>query len=542
MTALNHAAHNLDVLSCIANLSNDEVFTPPHLVTKILDDLELAWEADHPGERIWENPEVKFLDPASKSGVFLREITRRLSSGLAQLIPDLQERVNHILANQVYGISITEITALLTRRSVYCSKTANGNHSVCTAFDDSDGNIRFKRTEHTWAGGKRQAILDPLSLEEKWQRVGRKCLYCGAGEEEYNRGVGFETHAYEFIHTDNIKDQLKYIFGEEMHFDVVIGNPPYQLGSNGGTRDVPIYQKFVAQAKALEPNYLTMIIPARWMSTGLGLNEFRAEMLNDSRIRTLVDYPDSQEIFDGVDIKGGVCYFLWDSTYDDRCEFMQVRNGDSTTSQKRMLNEHDVLVRDIKGLEILRKILTHEETSVQTILSSDKQFGWTSNFAGLSTLQSDDSVPVYCYQDRKRQIKYISRSEVTKSPELLPYWKLLVPKAASDGGRTIPDVVLGKPWIAEAGSACTQTFLFFRFNSEAETESFESYYKTRFFRFLVSLRKTTQDATNSTYRWVPMQKWDRIWTDEELFSKYKITPEESEYIETMIKAMDGDAK
>lgn len=204
---------NPDVLTCIANLSNDEVFTPPELANRMLDTLAQAWAADHAGADLWTNRSVKFLDPFTKSGVFLREITNRLVKGLAEEIPDLQDRVNHVLTKQVFGIGITRLTSLLARRSLYCSKWANGPHSVGKGFSDESGNIWFERTEHTWVDGK--------------------CTYCGASKEAMDRGADLETHAYAFIHTDNIKTRMAELFGEDMQFDVIVGNPPYQLNDGG---------------------------------------------------------------------------------------------------------------------------------------------------------------------------------------------------------------------------------------------------------------------------------------------------------------------
>jgi site-specific DNA-methyltransferase (adenine-specific) len=205
---------NPDVLTCIANLSNDEVFTPPVFANRMLDTLSEAWATDHHGANLWADKTVKFLDPCTKSGVFLREITSRLTRGLADEMPNLEERVNHILTKQVFGIGTTYLTSLLARRSVYCSKHAQGKHSVAKGFDSDDGNIWFERTEHSWADGK--------------------CKYCGANARDYDRGEGLETHAYAFIHADNVKTRVGEIFGGDMQFDVIIGNPPYQLGQSGG--------------------------------------------------------------------------------------------------------------------------------------------------------------------------------------------------------------------------------------------------------------------------------------------------------------------
>lgn len=511
--------HNPDILTCIANLSNDEVFTPPAFANRMLDTLAEAWGAQNGGANIWADSSVTFLDPSTKSGVFLREITSRLVEGLVDEIPDLQDRVDHILTRQVFGIGITQLTALLARRSLYCSKWATGKHSIARSFADDDGNIWFDRTEHTWRGGR--------------------CAYCGASQGTLDRGDALESHAYAFIHTDDVRALVSEMFGGPMQFDVIIGNPPYQLGSDGGTRDVPIYQHFVAQAKALEPRFLAMVIPSRWMASGLGLSEFRRSMLSDTHIRELVDYPAASEVFPGVEIKAGVCYFLWDAAYSGLSEVTSYRGGEAVGPMPRDLDEFDVFVRDGRAISILHKVLSLGEPSINTILARDKEFGWTSNFSGFHKTQRPGDVPLYYIRTMKRSVGYIEREAITKSVHLIDTWKLLVAKAYN-GGDALPHPVLGKSLIAPSPSVCTQSFLFFHVTTQEAARSVQAYYATRLFRFLVSLRKITQDATHATYLWVPLQSWDRNWTDNDLYEKYGITPEEQAFIESQVKAMPLD--
>ena len=499
---LNEGGYNPDILTCLANLSSDEVFTPPKVANEILDQL--------PPE-IWQDKNARFLDPFCKSGVFPREIAKRLMKGLAKKIPNPQKRANHIFTKQIFAIAITELTAHIARRSTYCSKTANGKYSVCDAFADRQGNIRFKRIEHTWEN--------------------ERCVFCNVSQQEYDRGDELETHAYQFIHTE----KPEKIFN--MKFDVVVGNPPYQLGSDGGTRDIPIYNKFVEQAKKLNPRYLSMIIPSRWMASGLGLSEFRDTMLKDRRTRKLVDFPLAGEIFPGVEVKGGVCYFLWERDNEGDCEVTTLRGRDVAGPVKRNLGEFDVFVRDSRAVEILRKVLLKQEVSINTILARDKEFGWTSNFDGFHETERSGDVPLYYIRKMKRGMGYIGRKAVTKSPHLIDTWKVLVPQAFN-GGDAVPHQILGKPLIAPSPSVCTQSFLFFYIKSRKSAQSLQSYYTTRFFRFLVSLRKITQHATHSTYAWVPQQKWDRTWTDKALYKKYDLTKDDIAFIESMVRPME----
>jgi site-specific DNA-methyltransferase (adenine-specific) len=350
---MNQSNYNPDVLTCLANLSNDEVFTPPFLVNQVLDLLP---------PKIWADKNAIFLDPVSKSGAFLREISKRLMTGLEKQIPDRQKRINHIHKNQLYGIAITELTSLLSRRSVYCSKIANGKYSLCETFDNEQGNIIYTRVEHSWENDK--------------------CKYCGASREVFDRGSDLETHAYQFIHTDKPEKIFR-----NMKFDVIIGNPPYQLsdGSGKGAGAVPIYQKFVQQAKKLSPRYLCMITPSRWFTGGRGLDDFRDEMLNDNRIRVIYDYLNASDCFPGVEIKGGVSYFLWDRDNKGLCEVHTVEEGTVKSTMSRPLLEKnaDVFIRYNEAISIFKKVVNDDSfESFNTIISSAKPFGLRTYFQG----------------------------------------------------------------------------------------------------------------------------------------------------------------
>ncbi|WP_230281043.1 Eco57I restriction-modification methylase domain-containing protein [Croceicoccus sp. Ery15] len=509
---------NPDVLTCIANLSNDEVFTPPEFANRMLDTLAEAWAADNGGASIWADSSVRFLDPFTKSGVFLREIAKRLIAGLETEIPDLQTRVDHILTQQVFGIGITRLTSLLARRSLYCSKHATGGHSVATAFTKDDGNIWFERTEHSWKNDK--------------------CEFCGAPRAIFDRGPELENHAYAFIHTNDIKARLGELFGADMQFDVIIGNPPYQLkGGGGGSNDSSIYQLFAEQAMDLEPRFLVMVIPSRWLAGGRDMGAFRQRMFTDGHVRELVDYTKMSTAFPGVDFEGGVGYFLWNRENSGPCRYTLFQGDEQLPTVERKLDEHDIFVRDTRALAILNKVLSKDESTLETIVSGDTPFGLATNFADYSMSETGGALSIYLTVKGRRTQGWVDDDLIRKNRQLIAGWKVLLPEAYGERG-AIPAMVLGPPIVAVPNSVCTQTYLVAGpFESEFEAQNFKSYYCTRLFRFLVSLRKITQHALRSTYSWVPLQAWDRAWTDEMLYEKYGIDQDEIAYIESMIRPM-----
>ena len=499
--------YNPDVLTCLANLSNDEVFTPPDIANAMLDMLP---------QELFENPDTKFLDPACKSGVFLREIAKRLIIGLEWQFPDLQERVDHIFHNQLYGIAITELTSLLARRSVYCSKYPNSEFSV-SKFDNAQGNLRFKRISHTWKGGK--------------------CIYCNALQSQYERGEDLETHAYELIHTYKPEE----IFG--MKFDVIISNPPYQLsdGSGKGFGALPIYQKFVRQAKKLNPRFITMIIPARWFSGGRGLDDFRLEMLNDKRIRKLVDYENSDEVFNGVDIAGGICYFLWERDSQGLCEVTNF-NKTAPVITMRELNEFDTFIRHGIAEEIVKKVRhIHGEGNryLNDRVSPSKPFG-------LRTFYEPKESGVPCWFIQRIGLKYAAKQDVVDNLNCLDKWKLLLPPAPiagqTDFSKPVGFYYNGNVRIAKPGECCTESWLVGgAFDTEEETLSFKSYIFTKTVRFLLLQTVVSQHVTKGNFVFVPdLGKYSGTYTDDELRKRWNITNEEWEFIDSKISAIEDN--
>lgn len=540
-------ARNPDVLTCIANLSSDEVFTPPEFVGRMLDSIAKAWSASNDGANIWANQNVTFLDPFTKSGVFLREITSRLVEGLEPQFPDLQERVNHILTKQVFGIAITRLTSLLARRSLYCSKFANGTHSIATSFKSGDGNVWFERMEHTWVGGTEWVLTADENGNEVKKYKNGKCKYCGTSQTILDRGSELESYAYAFIHSDDIKATLNQMFGGSMQFDVVIGNPPYQLDTDGfGKQARPIYQQFVEQAKSLNPRLLSMIIPSRWFTGGMGLDSFRESMLNDDRIRSVSDYLIAAEVFPGTDFKGGICYFLWDRDEPGECEVSSHFKDWPVSTVTRPLLESgaDVFIRFNEGVSILRKVIEHEargstrielpnDHQFMNLVSSIGSFGLPSTFRGKDKPSKGD-LKVY----RNGGVGYISRSEITKEIEVFDKWKIFIGRAAP-GNESYPHMVLSTPFIGEPGSISSWTYMYIGpFDTRAEAESAMSYISCRFTRLLISLHKASQDTTKKVYTFVPIQEWNQTWTDKKLYKKYGITADEEAFIERLVKPMD----
>ena len=519
---------NPDILTCIANLSNDEVFTPPEFANRMLDTLAESWASSYGGASIWADPSVTFLDPCTKSGVFLREITSRLTEGLAEKIPDLHKRVDHILTKQVFGIAITRLTSLLARRSLYCSKVANGTHSVAQSFADEAGNVAFLQVEHTWDGDR--------------------CRYCGAAKSVFDRAEELETYAYAFIHGDDVRATLGSLFGGRMQFDVIIGNPPYQLEDGGyGASAAPIYQHFVEQAKNLEPRFLCMVTPARWVAGGKGLDAYRETMLKDRRLRALHDFLDASDAFPGVDIAGGISYFLWDRDNPGDCNVTTTHHGEQVGPVARRLDEFDVFVRHAPSVEILHKLWPEgpkQDRSMASLVSASKPFGLRTYVRGKPNPDGlGNPVELASSKASASAREWIGREEVVANHQWIDAWKATIGAAAPAGGRPDKDgryYGLSSIRVLPPGMVCTESYLVAgAFVTKGEAESLDGYLRTKFVRFLISLRAVTQHVTRGSFSFVPLQAWDRPWTDEALFAKYGLSAEARAFIDSMVRPMDA---
>lgn len=497
-TRLVKGGHVPDILDCIANLSSDEVFTPPDLVNKVLDCLP---------EEVWHDKNLKWLDPACKTGIFLRQIAFRLMNGLKDDFPDEEERRQHIFKNMLYGIALTDLTALMSRRSLYTSKFANGEKSIAD-FQNENGNIHYDNRPHTYQNGS--------------------CIYCGNREgSELDRDQSRERHAYNFIHLK--KEELN-----KMKFDIIVGNPPYQLSDGGnGASAAPIYQLFVRQAKRLNPRYMAFIIPSRWFAGGKGLDDFRDEMLHDKHIKKLVDYPNAKDCFPGISLEGGVNYFIWDRKYSGPCNICTVVADEEASSATRDLSEYDTFIRWNEAIPILRKVRAKHEQTIDHKISSRKPFGLATNFKNYDNIETPDKYKLYA----NKTIGYVIKTNITNNQQWANSYKVLVANAYGSGG-TFPNLVISKPILAEPNSVCTETYMVAGiFPDERQAQNLISYIKTRFFRFLLLLRKSSQHIPKDVYSFIPDLPMNQPWDDEKLFKRYNLTPDEQTYIKSMVKEM-----
>ena len=565
---------NFDILETITNVGNDEVFTPRNTCDMMLDSLP---------EEVWHNPNYKWLNPATKNGIFEREIAIRLDVGLKNIIPDTEQRRKHILQNMIYAIGQTKFTAHVARRTLYyCSQAnracdgivADDGHYVNgyaigngTWFNDEEGNIKTPCTDHEFVDSNGRKMPSSCTGDD---RKKYKCKYCGInGASTYNDANQRETYAYEFIHVNHLvlgKHLRDRFFGgnKDMKFDIIIGNPPYQLSDGGAQASArPIYNLFIDQAKTLKPKYLCMIIPSRWMIGGKGLDDFRESMISDRHIRSLVDYVNPKECFPNNDIKGGVCYFVWDRDYDDKCH-ITLHTATGEKKSVRYLKEKglDIYVRDETLLNIMKKVVAGQGGKMlDSIVSARKPYGLEAE-----TMLSASKYGLPPFSDKKikggyeifglgekqkRTWKYLPKNyPIPKISPCLNKYKVFIAEAYGCGaiGEVPSTPVLSTPVLSTPGQLCTETFLEIGpFDTELEAANVIKYIRTKFFRALVGVQKQTQHTTQKVYRFVPIINFkdnsDINWNasisdiDNQLFNRYQLDNDQIEFINQNIQEM-----
>ena len=500
---LHRQSHVPDILDTITKLSSNEVPTPPEIANAIINSFP---------DQLWKDPELKILDPFCKSGVFLREIAKRLFEGLKDQFPDENKRREHIFQNMLYGVAITRMSSLMSRRSVYYTKDASSKYSV-VKFDNSDGNIVYENIDHVF--NERITACDICKAPEKWVT------------ERKERPETLDLHAYQFIHDTKLFDGMR--------FDIVIGNPPYQIEDGGfGASATPIYQLFVEQAFKLKPRYVSMIIPSRWFAGGKNLDEFRDKMLQESKFKKLVDFPDASDIFPDIKLEGGVCYFLWDNQHDGPCEVVTMKSGAQESAFERYLGEFDVLVRFNSAVPIIRKVLKKTNNFADSIFESSKPFGMRTFFKEYSKTKKPGFLNLYL----KGQQKYfVDPKYVTKNHELINKYKVLTSKGYGMG--SYPSKVILSPFIAGKGTVCTETYqVAGTFDTKNEAENFKKFLETKFARFLIAMRKNTQDLTKDKMKFVPLLDMKKEWTNNALYKEYNITAAEQKFIDTIVSDLN----
>lgn len=537
---------NFDILETINNVGNDEVFTPVNVCQQILDLL--------PPE-VWSNPDLKWLNPFDKNGVFLREIALRLDLGLIKWESDVEKRRKHILQNMIFSIGLTKFTSQVSRRTVYYCSHAN------RSFDgnvDQDGNSinGYAIGNGQWFDTEQGNILTPIT-DHSFKKG--KCIYCGTFEKnkdgtpgKYADSKQLEHYAYEFIHVDDLEKHLQKRFfgGKKMKFDIIIGNPPYQISDGGGTGDSakPIYQLFIQQAKMLKPNHIVMIIPSRWMKGGKGLDSFREEMISDTHLRVLHDYEDAKEIFPGFNIDGGVCYFDWDIEYNGKVDYFTHKlGGEETIHSKRYLKSKgsNKIIRDPRQLSIVEK--THNFDKFSSIVMARNPYGFSSDFFNRPKNYGFDSIPLNPTNNSvrifgiigkkggaKRIIGFIDRDLVTLNTSEIDKYKLFFSKAYMTTSTIPPEIIIGEP-----GDICTETFLQIgSFATKNEALSCLSYIKTKFFRALLFFNRHSLNISRESFDLIPLKIFNQTFKDNDLYKEFNLSDESVEYIELTIKDME----
>ncbi|MGM0855880.1 MAG: Eco57I restriction-modification methylase domain-containing protein [Pseudomonadota bacterium] len=541
-----------DILSLFEALNNHEVFTPPRVARSMLDMLP---------DNIWQNPDTRILDPCTKSGVFLRESFYRLFDGLQEKgehkaldghtynLSEPQQRINHILKNMLFGIATSELTSYVARRTLYGVMEADTDKQLA-ALDSFEQSSNF----HDWSEAEKWRFVDRNKFNEYYDHR----LFCTpdyAGFESEgnifypadevarkvveNGSYEIEDMYYPFIEKDTKHKKIVDICGGSMKFDVIIGNPPYQIsdgGSGTGISAKPIYHTFVESAINMSPKHICMITPSRWFGGGKGLNNFRRRMLSDSRIAKIVDYPNSKDCFPGVNIAGGVNYFLWSKDNKGGCEFSG-KTYKGFVSGIRDITKYNVLIRDNIAAEIIDKIAQKEPIGfLKEQVLSRNPYGLNSKQRGRDSKANCDVKMTH-----SKGFGYIKKEDLSSNQDTVDKYKVTIGKVVPSNGEVdvTPEKgyrVITTPIIQGPNVVVTESYLVIGcFDTLKEASNFSEFMKLKLPRFIMKQSLTSMNISKDDFQFVPILDWTVKWTDEAIYNKFSLSDEEINYVNYIMR-------
>jgi len=483
---------NMHIGDCIGG----QVFFEPDMQTEALKPRFV----DHGEvtEKVFKDPNTRILEINSKTGlyplymaysVFTEKLQKYRDTHMLATdvpVPTQNEIWDDVLRNHIFVICKTEMAKSITKRTL-------------RGFRDSKVNARYFEDLINKITHQPELFLHKVSNGVNYWKI------------------------------NGLEDNMK--------FNAIVGNPPYQVMDGGKTGALPVYHYFVDIAKSLKPTFISMIMPSRWFAGGRGLDDFREKMLKEHRISKLVDFPKSRDVFPTVDIAGGICYFLWDREYNGETSVVTSLGGKKSESL-RNLGEFSIFIRDNVGISVIRKVREKKEKTLENTVLSVSPFGLRSFVRG-EELKFNGSIRV----KSSFGFGYINRNDVTKNADLIDKYKVMCgylnPDRAGVNNSVDGNNVTTKLTILQPGEVVTETYIILGvFDDFASAQNYASYIRTRFVRFLVYQTLSSMHITQVSFQFVPTQDWGKIWTDEELYQKYGISPTEVEYIESLIKPME----
>ena len=513
-----------------------------------------------------ERIDSRFLEPACGDGNFLIEILKRkieMVKKKYEISSYDYERFSLLALSSLYGVELLADNVNLCRKRLldywekeykkvcprdYDERTVQSAKFILNKNIVCGNALTLMCVDENGKDTQKPIVFSEWSFPANDARMQRKDYTLD------NLVNGNKDGQASIIENEEGKFLKQYITHYNMKFDVIIGNPPYQLSDGGGTGDSakPIYQLFINQAKKLNPKYISMIVPSRWMKGGKGLDNFRKEMAEDTRLRYIYDFEDAKECFPGIHIDGGVNYFLWDKSYDGKCEYhYKSLKGEENSCLRFLKNDvSDTVIRDYNQITIIEKAASLKEEKFSKICSARNPFGYFSDIfnnpekyseANLSFEEDKNKYKVYGVKGKKggakRVIGYVDKNSVERANDDVNKYKLYFSKAYMTTSTVPPEIIIGEP-----GTVCTETFLKIgSFETKEQAMNCLSYVKTKFFRALLFYNRHSLNISRESFKLIPIQNFNEEWTDEKLYKKYNLTEKEIKFIEENILPM-GDGK